>query len=337
MLTFIDKFGLQYFSLPPVVQTPKPRLDANNYEINGGWSERIIRGKLWTNNETVPEIQTPYKLFIIDELGDLFSRAVEILDGSRRLGLSGEGRSLGRDGSLAWLGLATTEEVFLFDIISLGSDAFKYGLKTIIEDGNILKVVHDSRFLADCLYHQFDVKVVNVSDTMVGDYVFCSQFCYGGYLQANFRSLSLLLRDYLGIEDFHIFYPRYRRTHLDQDSKVWETRPSSDYLLLGAARNCLYLLSLYNIVRKGNLLPFHHSVNILQRSVRDQDDPDAMKSLAEPKLLPPSLTDCLPDWDQDRSPTGRHYPLLGQVVHVNIGNPDPLLIFSKDSMHQAEG
>ena len=74
-MTFLDKFGLQYFSLPPVVQTPKPRLDVNNYEIHGGHSEKIIRGKLWNNNETVPEIQTPYKLFIIDELGDLFSRA----------------------------------------------------------------------------------------------------------------------------------------------------------------------------------------------------------------------------------------------------------------------
>ena len=319
------------------MQNFKPRLDANNFEINGGWSEKIIRGRLWINYETVPQIQTPYKLFVIDQLGDSFSRAVEILDGGCLVGLSGEGRSLGRDGTLSWLGLATAEEVFLFDIISLGSDAFKYGLKSIIEDRNIIKVVHDSRFLADCLHHQFDVSVVNVYDTMVGDYVFCNQFCYGGYLPANFRSLSLLLRDYLGIEDFHIFYPRYRRTHLDQDSKVWEARPSSDYLLLGAARNCLYLISLYNIVRKGNLLPFHHAVNILQRCVRNQDDPDAMKSLAEPSQLPDTLPGCLPDWDQSNGPTGRHYPVLGQVVHVNTANPDPLLIFSKDSMHQAEG
>ena len=336
MLKFLDKSGLPYYSLPPVQQTPKPRLDVNNYEINGGWSEKIIRGKLWINSETVPEIQTPYKLFIIDELGDLFSRAVEILDASSKIGFSGEGRSLGRDGVLAWLGFSTNEEVFLFDIISIGSDAFTYGLKTIIEDRDSLKIVHDSRLLADCLYHQFDVKMINVYDTMVGDFVFCNQFCYGGYLPANFRSLSLLLRDYLGIEDFHIFYPRYRRTHMDQDSQVWVTRPASDYLLLGAARNCLYLLSLYNIIRKGNLLPFHQSVNILQRCVRDQDDPDAMISLAESHQVPATLTACLPDWDQGRGPTGRHYPLLGQVVHVNIGNPDPLLIFSKDSMHQAD-
>ena len=94
-------------------------MDANNFEINGGWSEKIIRGKLWVNYETVPEIQTPYKLFVIDQLGDSFSRAVEILDGCCLVGLSGEGRSLGRDGALCWLGLATTEEVFLFDIISL--------------------------------------------------------------------------------------------------------------------------------------------------------------------------------------------------------------------------
>ena len=298
------------------------------------------------DSETVPVIQTPYKMFVIDEIGDLFSRAVEILDGSSTLGLSGEGRLLGREGSLAWLALSTPEEVFLFDVISLGRDAFKYGLKTIIEDRKSLKVVHDSRFLADCLHHQYEVKIGRVYDTMIGDHVFCNQFCSGGFLPANFRSLPLLLRDYLGIEDFHIFYPRVRRTHLDQDSAVWEQRPSSDYLLLGAARNCLYLLPLSSLVRKAHFLPFHHSVDILQRSIRDQDDPDSVRALANLSLLPPELPRVLPDWEQrsvQDPDTGarlaRHTrdPVTGQVVHPNTANPDPLCIFSRDSMHQSEG
>ena len=341
-----DKSGTSYYILPAVVQSSNPRVDGNNHEVHGGRAEMIIRDKLWTNTKTFPVIQTPHKMFIIEETGELFSRVVEILDGTSRVGLSGEGRSLGREGSLAWLVLATPEEVFLFDIISLGGDAFKYGLKTILENRMTIKVVHDSRFLADCLYHQYGVRIVNIYDTMVGDHVFCNQVCHDGFLPANFRSLPLLLRDYLGVEDDHIFYPRLRRTQLDQDSAVWEQRPSSDTLLLGAARNCLYLLPLSALVRKAHFLPFHHSVDILQRSIRDQDDPDSVRALANLRLLPPELPRVLPDWEQrsvQDPDTGarltRHTrdPVTGQVVHPNTANPDPLCIFSRDSMHQSEG
>ena len=191
-------------------------------------------------------------MYVIDKFDELFARVLGTLEESSRVGLSCEGKMLGRHGTLCWLVLSTEDEVFMFDILSLGEDAFKYGLKAVIQDNRIRKIVHDARFMADCFHHQYGVEITNMYDTMVGDQVFLSQQVYEGFLPSNFRSLSSALRDYLGIEDYHIFYPRYRRTHLVQDTSVWEARPASHCLLLGAARNCLYLQALYGVVRNSD-------------------------------------------------------------------------------------
>ena len=74
---------------------------------------------------------------------------------------------------------------------------------------------------------------------------------FSGFVPGFYRSLSMILRNYLGIEDYHIFYPRYRCDSYEKDIAVWYLRPISEYLLLGASRNCLYLPALYKIIRKG--------------------------------------------------------------------------------------
>ena len=38
-------------------------------------------------------------------------------------------------------------------------------LKIILEDQNILKIIHDCRMDSDALYHHFDIKLANVHDT----------------------------------------------------------------------------------------------------------------------------------------------------------------------------
>ena len=316
------------------MQTFEPRIDCFNNEVHGGHSEKIIRQKLWKNHKSFPTIETPLKLYVIDKFDDLFSEAVETLETCARVGLSCEGKMLGRHGKLCWVALSTEDDVFMFDIISLGEDVFKFGLRHILQEGSIKKIVHDARFIADCLHHQYGVEIVNMYDTMVGDQVLLNQQVFEGFLPSNFRSLSTLLRDYLGIEDYHIFYPRYRRTHLEQDTSVWETRPASQCLLLGAARNCLYLQALYGVVRKGTLLPFHQAVSVLQSCIRDQDDPDAQQSLAGLDSLPGKLTAALPDWERDQNKWSS-LPLDVPFLHGNTSNPDPLCIFSKDSMHMS--
>ena len=70
--------------------------------------------------------------------------------------------------------------------------------------------------------------------------------------------------------------------------------------------------------------------------MRDADDPDAASMVAEAHLVPRALRSLLPHWDPEvgRRKLGQHFLVEGTFIHYNVGNPDPVLIYSKDSMHQ---
>jgi len=77
-------------------------------------------------------------------------------------------------------------------------------------------------------------------------------------------------------------------------------------------------------------------VALLNSQVRDADDPDAARLSLESHQVPRAVSSVLPDWDQEmgRRKLGQYFLVEGNFVHYNVGNPDPVLIYSKDSMHQ---
>ena len=83
------------------------------------------------------------------------------------IGVSMEGINIGRLGVICWLGIATKDSVYLFDMCSLGPSGAKQGLADVLHHPDIVKVVHDCRFLSDALLHQYDIKIENVFDTQV--------------------------------------------------------------------------------------------------------------------------------------------------------------------------
>ena len=70
--------------------------------------------------------------------------------------------------------------------------------------------------------------------------------------------------------------------------------------------------------------------------MRDADDPDAASMVAEAQLVPRALRSLLPHSDSEfgRRKLGQYFLVEGNFIHYNVGNPDPVLIYSKDSMHQ---
>eukprot|EP00092_Neocalanus_flemingeri_P013813 GFUD01014899.1.p1 GENE.GFUD01014899.1~~GFUD01014899.1.p1 ORF type:complete len:196 (-),score=51.45 GFUD01014899.1:46-633(-) len=166
--------------------------------------------------------------------------------------------------------------------------------------------------------------------------LFSTQYVYDGFIPRYARSLAHLLKDYLGIADSDIYFPRYRRTHLAYDSSIWKARPLPNHLVLGAARNTLYMLALYKVVRAATLLSFDRAVHILNTHVREKDDPDADHMAFETRILPSRVKGVLPEWRQDKEKLEDRGLFIDEhFIHQNVGNPDPVLIFSKDSMHQA--
>ena len=82
---------------------------------------------------------------------------------------------------------------------------------------------------------------LGVYDTMAGDMVYISNNLLFSLLPRYTRSQAHLVRDYLGVEDDQIAFPRYRRARLSEEQRVWRTRPLAHNLQLLAARGNLLL------------------------------------------------------------------------------------------------
>ncbi|WAR24146.1 EXD1-like protein [Mya arenaria] len=76
--------------------------------------------------------------------------------------LNCKGESLSRKGSIKLL--STQERYFILDIQKLNALPFERGLREILEDRNVMKLMFDCREDADALFHQFHVKLDGVID-----------------------------------------------------------------------------------------------------------------------------------------------------------------------------
>jgi len=79
-----------------------------------------------------------------------------------------EGVQLGRTGRLCLVQVATPTKPYLFDIIEGGGAIFDSGLRRVLEDERIVKVMHDCRMDSDALFHEFKGSLKNVFDTQIG-------------------------------------------------------------------------------------------------------------------------------------------------------------------------
>ena len=238
-----DAGGLDYFLLPGVTSSAKPRLDAQGHVLGRGPVQGGIRERLWADQDKPPAILTPSRLYLVDQVGDVYEEAVARVRAAGLVGVSAEGGLLGRACPLAFLLFATREDVFMFDVQRMGVEGWQYGLRTVLQDPKLLKVLHDCRQLSDCLWHQHNVRLAGVFDTMAGDMVYISNNLLFGLLPRYTRSQSHLVRDYLGVEDDQIAFPRYRRAKLSEEHEVWRARPLAQNLQLLAARGALHLPS----------------------------------------------------------------------------------------------
>ncbi|XP_035751628.1 piRNA biogenesis protein EXD1 isoform X5 [Egretta garzetta] len=135
---------------------------------------------------------------VVDCFQQKFGPAVLHLKQQCVVSIAGEGVNLCRHGKLSWLEIATERCIFLFDIFLLGPQAFKNGLQMVLEDKNILKVMHDCRWISDCLFHQYGVLLCNVFDTQVADALQFS-VATGGFLPHRVCTLEECLMEHLKI------------------------------------------------------------------------------------------------------------------------------------------
>ncbi|XP_029454462.1 piRNA biogenesis protein EXD1 isoform X1 [Rhinatrema bivittatum] len=180
---------------------------------------------------------------VIDGFQHKFGPVIRHIKSQNVISVAAEGLNLCRNGKLFWLQVATQRQVYLFDISVLGARAFRNGLQTVLEDKSILKVIHDCRWLSDCLSHQYGIVLSNVFDTQIAD-VFLFSVGTGGFLPHCISTLEESLIRYLGLSSGKVSFLKHKQRVLQADPNVWLLRPTPPSLLKVLALEVVYLLPL---------------------------------------------------------------------------------------------
>jgi hypothetical protein len=136
-------------------------------------------------------------------------------------------------------------EVYAFDILELGARIFDLGLRQLLENPDVTKVVHDFRQDADALWHQYMVCTTPLFDCQLCDVLIRR---LKGHRTAYVQGSAKLFGTH-GIEVQRI--PGYGLLTQDQklriherfseDRHLWERRPLPDDMILYAKADVLPL------------------------------------------------------------------------------------------------
>ncbi len=118
-----------------------------------------------SNSPPSKNVHIPYLL--IDTVEQCRTIVEKLLPYSK-LAIDIEGISLSRTGRICIIQIATTTDVYLFDIEILKEKAFEEGkLRDLLESNNIDKLFYDARKDSESLYYQYNIKVTNIIDLQI--------------------------------------------------------------------------------------------------------------------------------------------------------------------------
>ncbi|XP_062432181.1 piRNA biogenesis protein EXD1 isoform X2 [Rhea pennata] len=227
-----------------------PEADTGGWAYCGTWSSPCIslesQLRAWNSLKNClsgKEEEENVEYTVVDCFQQKFGSAVLHLKQQCVVSVAAEGVNLCRHGKLSWLQVATKTQIFLFDIFLLGPQAFKNGLQMVLEDRSILKVMHDCRWISDCLSHQYGVLLSNVFDTQVAD-VLQFSMATGGFLPHRICTLQECLMQHLKISSRSVALMKCRQQMAWENPDIWFVRPCPPSLLKTLALKAMYLLPL---------------------------------------------------------------------------------------------
>uniref|UniRef100_W5LUA5 3'-5' exonuclease domain-containing protein n=1 Tax=Astyanax mexicanus TaxID=7994 RepID=W5LUA5_ASTMX len=177
---------------------------------------------------------------VVDEFHEKFGPAVMHIKKQQVVGIGSDGVGVFQHERLCWLQIGTKNKVYLFDILLLGSRAFKNGLSMILESKHILKVIHDCRGIAGSLLAQFGVSLTNVFDTQIADVLHFYEET-GGYLPDRVSTLEEVVSFHLKMPLYHLSSLKIKAQLVREDREVWYVRPCPAPLLKVMALSVIHL------------------------------------------------------------------------------------------------
>ncbi|XP_061420128.1 piRNA biogenesis protein EXD1 isoform X3 [Lethenteron reissneri] len=198
---------------------------------------------------------------LIDKFQEKFGSAIQNLSESSVISLELNGNNISRFGKLCWLQVSTKETVYLFDILTLGYEAFDFGLRRILENEAILKI-------ADVIVRKQEA---------------------GGKWPDKLRLLPECLSHHLGLPAAAF------QTYSVASATVWTMRPSHSALLHLAARHMPELLALRTVLLDKLMVPFTIHVGHSLDIYRAQPDHVLCQVKRDSLELPQYLLSHLPE------------------------------------------
>lgn len=221
-----------------------------------------------------PRSASPSSKFVLVRTVEECRKAVNALSAHPRIALDCEGVALSRTGRLCLLQAKGLDTVYIFDLVNsptntTGANLYasdqdkrqivraqlsharrmfeKGGLKKLLEDKSVTKIMHDCRHDSDALYHQFGIKLGPVIDTQVVFFVL--RRCTG--LEDGLPvSLKTLLKKFSFVSDNELEVKNSVKESMKGDSDFWLQRPLSETALWYARLDVEHLLPLLNLLSK---------------------------------------------------------------------------------------
>lgn len=131
---------------------------SNNYFIGDTWKIKILQNTRIIN--TIKE-----SIFVTDAIIKPATQKNQVV-----VSFDCEGINLGAKGRLTLVQLGTIRgEAFIFDLLTCPEMINDGGIKSLLENDNVIKIIHDCRNDSVNLYTQFNILLRNVFDTQVSE------------------------------------------------------------------------------------------------------------------------------------------------------------------------
>ncbi|XP_035219077.1 piRNA biogenesis protein EXD1-like [Stegodyphus dumicola] len=230
----------------------------------------------------------PLDSVILQGVDEEFHLAIQHLIKQTVVGVSFEGPNISRDGILSWVCISSAACTFLFDIQSLQKAAFDCGLREVFENKNVEKVVHDCRQASDCLFHQYNTKLVNVFDTQVADYIISMQRNKEKGILKYVNPINTCLFQHLNVPQEFLYVSKKFYTY---ESKLlfFSLRPISNDFRDLLIKNSIYLRLLRDKLLDLLLNPFRRAVDVYLHVLQGASEQELLLEPSVPEMVPPSL------------------------------------------------
>ncbi|XP_061599282.1 piRNA biogenesis protein EXD1 [Cololabis saira] len=310
------------------VEFVKESNDDNDGNINvDGLGEQLKVEKFQPYRKTITldddDNEEYINFVVIDEFHEKFGPAVMHIKKQQVIGVGAEGVETFKSGRLCWLQIATKQKVYLFDVLQLGTRAFKNGLSMILESKHILKVIHDCRAIAGSLISQFGVKMTNVFDTQVhvAD-VMCFYSETGGFLPDKVCTLQEVVSLHLKVPSSKLTSLQMKSQITEKEREIWFNRPCPVALLKVLVLSVIHLQPLRLVLLDSLMMDYMAVVDSYLSSTHYEPaalEPLTMEDLME---LPRELQQLSEMQRERRERAAGRFPVTEQGLLARF-NPHP--------------